>query len=325
MGEDNMGRVIATGLCAIFVLSAFVGCLGNDDDSNGNNSSSTDPLENPIWEVGDWWLYTFVTPEFGEDSARLVVGNNSTEDSAWMLGISSEQEAQRHAVINHNPFLGRMAWDNLSVFENGEPQSVFSFPFAVGNTWQFSLWSHSWDAEVTSTNDGFTSVQASSDTGGELIYTFDGYAGFLNVLTWIDSDSVERLRMQLNNYGNEFTGDVFFIRAIDLYDEMYEGFDGEAYDTFFDSGHPSNGDFDFLVWYLDVEIDSGSSQGTLSVKDHSGVTPLARVWGPSSTEKGSLGTIPSNSGEYSVTATLNGGSSIIHLKMAGGLRTQWIL
>ncbi|MBT4406997.1 MAG: hypothetical protein HOC79_03900, partial [Euryarchaeota archaeon] len=65
--------------------------------------------------------------------------------------------------------------------------------------------------------------------------------------------------------------------------------------------------------------------GTLSVKDHSGVTPLARAWGPSSTEKGSLGTIPSNSGEYSVTVTLNGGSSIIHLKMAGGLRTQWIL
>lgn len=319
-----MGRVSTGALSLLFLLSAFAGCLGGSDD-NGNSEVKQDPLSIPVWEVGDWWLYTFETPEFGEDSARLVVGENSTDDSAWMLGISSEKEAQRHAVINHNPFLGRISWENLSVFENGEPQAVFSFPFEVGSTWQFSLWGHAWNAQITSSNGGFTTIQASSDTGGELIYTFDGYAGFLNVLTWIDTDSVQRLRMQLNNYGDDFSGDVFFIRATDLYDENYQGLDGEAYDTFFDSGHPREGDFDFLVWYLDVDIDSSASQGTLSVKDHSGVTPLARVWGPDSTEKGTLGTIPSNSGEYSVTVTLNGGGSYIHLKMAGGLQTQWIL
>ena len=48
-----------------------------------------------------------------------------------MVGISSEKEAQRHAVVNHNPFLGRVTFDQLSVYENGEPQRVFNFPWGT--------------------------------------------------------------------------------------------------------------------------------------------------------------------------------------------------
>ena len=69
-------------------------------------------------------MYTFITPEFGEDNARLVVADIREEDGLFMLGISSEGEAQRHAVINHNPFLGRVTMDGLSVYENGDPQPV---------------------------------------------------------------------------------------------------------------------------------------------------------------------------------------------------------
>ena len=56
---------------------------------------------------------------------------------------------------------------------------------------------------------------------------------------------------------------------------MYEENDQEIYDSFFDSGHPSEGDWDTLVWYLDVEIASGAGgSGSLTMKDHAGASPL---------------------------------------------------
>ena len=308
-------------LVVLLIVTSLSGCITTGD---GNNGTSSGTLENPTWEVGNWWLYTFITPEFGEDSARLVVAENSSADSAWILAISTLQEAQRHAVINHNPFLGRMTWDNLSAFENGIPQPVFSFPLTSGKNWDFTLFGSSWSAEVVSTIGREATVSCSGE-GGEIIYTYSQDAEFFTTFTYLDSDGEQRMKMQLNSYGTNHTGEVWFIRATDLFDSRYEGLDGEAYDSFFDSGHPSGEDFDMLVWYLDVEIDSGASQGTITVKDHSGLTPLARAWGPSSTEKGTLGTIPANSGEYSITATLNGGTSFIHLKIAGGLQSQWTL
>ena len=54
---------------------------------------------------------------------------------------------------------------------------------------------------------------------------------------------------------------------------MYEENDQEIYDSFFDSGHPSEGDWDTLVWYLDVEIASGAGgSGSLTMKDHAGAS-----------------------------------------------------
>ena len=309
-------------LVGIILSTSLAGCM-----TSGSNSSDFDEMDEyytPQWEIGDWWLYTFITPEFGEDSARLVVAENNTDEEAWMLAISSLKEAQRHAVVSHNPFLGRMTWDNLSAYENGIPQPVFSFPLSKGKTWQFELFGSTWQAEVTSTLDRKATVSCSGD-GGEIIYTYSHDAAFFTTFSHFDSEGELRLQMQMNNFGSNHEGDVWFIRATDLFEERYENLDGEAYDTFFDSGHPSGEGFDKLVWYLDVEIGGGPSQGTISVKDHAGATPLARAWGPSSTEKGTLGTIPSNSGEYSVTATLSGGSSFIHLKVAGGLQSQWTL
>ena len=57
---------------------------------------TVDEMELPIWEIGDQWMYTFVTPQFGEDSARLVVAEIDDKEQQYVLGISSEREAQRH-------------------------------------------------------------------------------------------------------------------------------------------------------------------------------------------------------------------------------------
>jgi len=63
----------------------------------------------------------------------------------------------------------------------------------------------------------------------------------------------------------------------------------------------------------------------LTMKDHQGASPLTRAWGSGATEKGAIGTVPSISGDYSLTVTLRGGSSSLHLKVAGAIATQWTL
>ena len=113
-------------LSLLMMTVSLAGCLGEGGISSSDIGDTTeDELALPDWQIGDQWLYTFITPQFGEDSARLVVADVRTDDGLFMLGISSEGEAQRHAVINHNPFLGRVCMDGLSVYENGEPQPVF--------------------------------------------------------------------------------------------------------------------------------------------------------------------------------------------------------
>ena len=312
-------------LVALLLCVSLAGCTSNDA-SGSNNNMTEDEKQLPEWSVGQNWLYTFITPQFGEDSARLVVAEIDNGSGEYVVGISSEREAQRHAVINHNPFLGRMTIDALAVYENGEPQQVFSFPWNVGDAWTFTLFEQEWNAQTVSLQNGNAQVEAESSEGHELTYTFSGSKGFLERLVWRDADGTIQLRMDLNIARSSYSGDVFFYRARDLIDRMYEENDQEIYDSFFDSGHPSEGDWDTLVWYLDVEIASnGAASGSLTMKDHVGASPLTRAWGSGATEKGAIGTIPSNSGDYSLTVTVRGPSSFIHLKVAGALVFQWTL
>ena len=211
-------------LVALLLCMSLAGCTSNDA-SGSNNNMTEDEKQLPEWSVGQNWLYTFITPQFGEDSARLVVAEIDNGSGEYVVGISSEREAQRHAVINHNPFLGRMTMDALAVYENGEPQQVFSFPWNVGDAWSFTLFGQVWDAQTVSLQNGNAQIEAESDEGHELTYTFSGSKGFLERLVWRDAE----------------------------------------------------------------------------------------------------GTIPSNSGDYSLTVTVRGPSSFIHLKVAGALVFQWTL
>ena len=312
-------------LAALMLSLSLVGCLDGGNVSSSIGDTTADEIDLPVWEIGDQWLYSFVTPQFGEDSARLVVAEIDDEEQQYLLGISSEREAQRHAVINHNPFLGRIMIDGLSVFEQGEPQQVFNFPWEKGQQWSFILFGISWDAETINIYDGVTNVVATSDDGQLLQYEFSGRKGFIESLVWTNDTGVEQLRMTLTLDKKDYEGDVFFYRARDLMDERYENRQNDIYDSFLDSGHPSGEDWNVLVWYLDVEISNGGGSGSLSMKDHSGASPLTRAWGAGATEKGAIGTIPSNSGEYSLTVTVRGPGSFIHLKVAGALVTQWTL
>ena len=320
------GRLKAPFLVLLLLCtSVLAGCVSDSESAQEADTTTDDQKKLPVWEIGDNWLYTFITPQFGEDSARLVVADVRTDDGLFMLGISSEGEAQRHAVINHNPFLGRVTMDGLSVYENGDPQPVFNFPWMVGNSWDFRLLGQDWTATTDNIYNGDVTVSATSTEDHELSYVFSGSQGFIKSLLWTDNEGIDHLEMNLNQKKTGYTGDVFFYRAGDIHDNLYEENDQEIYDTFLDDGYSPNEVWDTLVWYLDVEISQQGGSGSLSIKDHQGASPLTRAWGAGATEKGSFGTIPSNSGDHSITVTVRGQDSFVHLKVAGALVRSWTL
>ena len=320
------GRLKAPLLVLLLLCtSVLAGCVSDSESAQEADTTTDDQKQLPVWEVGDNWLYTFITPQFGEDSARLVVADVRTDDGLFMLGISSEGEAQRHAVINHNPFLGRVTMDGLSVYENGDPQPVFNFPWMVGDSWDFRLLGQDWTATTDNIYNGDVTVSATSTEDHELSYVFSGSQGFIKSLLWTDNEGIDHLEMNLNQKKTGYTGDVFFYRAGDIHDNLYEENDQEIYDTFLDDGYSPNEVWDTLVWYLDVEISQQGGSGSLSIKDHQGASPLTRAWGAGATEKGSFGTIPSNSGDHSITVTVRGQDSFVHLKVAGALVRSWTL
>ena len=203
---------------------------------------------------------------------------------------------------------------------------MFNFPWTVGNTWEFRLLGQQWTASTDNIYNGEVTVSAQSDEGHELDYVFTGREGFIKTLVWQDNEGNENLRMNLNQKKTGYSGDVFFYRAGDLHDNLYEENDQEIYDSFFDEGYSSNEAWDTLVWYLDVEINDKGGSGSLTISDQQdGTSPLSRAWGNGATEKGSFGTIPSKTGEHRITLTLQGETSFVHLRVAGALVRSWSL
>ena len=299
-----MRGTVGASLAMLLFTASLSGCTAVTDAISGNDSADV-----PVWEVGDWWLYTFSTPEYTDDTARLVVASVSEEGgTANMLAISSLTEARRHAVLNHNPFLGRITHEDLAAFENGVAQPVMEFPLEKGNSWGFTLFSIEWQASVIDLSGDYVTMSADSDEGGRIDYVFDRSANFFSSFIWKDSAGKEQMRMMLADNGEGHTGDVYFVRGGDLYSDTWEdtGPDIEIRDTFFVSGHPSDGEWDEMIYFLDAECGTGSSSITLTLRDHFSVSALERVWGPGASEYGTLGTIPYTSEEYTFPATITG-------------------
>ena len=315
-----------TTLCGIVILILVMplsGCTQNSDTQNDSISE----INVPTWDIGNFWLYTFSTPDYSDDTARLVVASDTEEDgTAYMLTISSLTEARRHAVLNHNPFLGRMTHDGLSAFEDGVPQPVLDFPLEVGKNWNFMLFSMDWSANVVSLNSDLAVIHATSSDGSKLVYSFDSNIKFFSTFIWTDSENVEQLKMTHVDYGTGHTGDVYFVRGGDLFGDTWEndGPDFEVQDSFFVNGHPNDGDWDEMIYFLDANCGGGSSSISLTLRDHMSASVLERIWGPSSSESGTLGTIAYPSEEYTLTLTFTG-DSYLRLLVAGGITQSWSL
>ena len=316
-----MRSMSALALVTLLLSAGMAGCTGSDGDGDSNS------IGVPTWEVGDWWLYTFSTPDYSDDTARLVVASDNEEGgTAYMLAISSLTEARRHAVLNHNPFLGRVTHSDLSAFENGVAQPVLSFPIEEGGTWDFTLFSTEWAASVTGVTGSTAIIAGAASDGSRIDYVYDSGVGFFSSFIWTDTSGTEQLRMMVADQGSGHTGDVYFVRGGDLFSDTWEdsGTDIEIRDTFLVSDHPSDGDWDEMIYFIDAECGSGSSTISLTLRDHLSVSALERIWGPGASELGTLGTIPYPSGEYTLTATFTG-STYLRVRIAGGITESWSL
>lgn len=319
-----MDKVISFVMVILFFSTILSGCTALE---NNTNSNSDNVIDVPTWEIGENWLYTFTTPEYSDDTAKLVVASdNEEEGTAYMLTISSLTEARRHAVLNHNPFLGRMTHSDLSTYENGVPQLVMDFPLELSKSWTYTLFDMEWNANVISINQNIAVIQASSDEGSKLVYSYDTEIEFFRMFTWTDNENIEQLKMIFVEKGDIYSGDVYFVRGGDLYSNTWQsnGPDIEIEDSFLVSNHPNDGEWDEMIYFLDAECGSGSSSITLTLRDHLSATALFRAYGPGSSELGTLGTIPYPTEEYTLTATLTG-DSMLRLIFAGGITQSWTL
>ncbi|MFL2973530.1 MAG: hypothetical protein ACJZ4F_00980 [Candidatus Thalassarchaeaceae archaeon] len=319
-----MDKVISFVMVILFFSTMLSGCTALE---NNTNSNSDNVIDVPTWEIGENWLYTFTTPEYSDDTAKLVVASdNEEEGTAYMLTISSLTEARRHAVLNHNPFLGRMTHSDLSTYENGVPQLVMDFPLELSKSWTYTLFDMEWNANVISINQNIAVIQASSDEGSKLVYSYDTEIEFFRMFTWTDNENIEQLKMMFVEKGDIYSGDVYFVRGGDLYSNTWQsnGPDIEIEDSFLVSNHPNDGEWDEMIYFLDAECGSGSSSITLTLRDHLSATALFRAYGPGSSELGTLGTIPYPTEEYTLTATLTG-DSMLRLIFAGGITQSWTL
>ena len=171
-------------------------------------------------------------------------------------------------------------------------------------------------------------MSATSADGQSLSYSYDGWAGFIGSLTWYDSAEELQLRMMLTGSGDGHTGNVWFIRAGDIFSDEWIHESGapevEITDSFFVGDHPSQGPYDQMIYWLDAEMGGGTSSGSLTLRDHNSASALTRQWGSGAKESGNLGTIPYPSGDYTLTITQTG-DSYIRLVVAGGLTNSWEL
>jgi len=322
--EPDFMRGTTVTLILLLLGASSSGCTGLFGTDGSEEVAG--PLDVPVWDVGDWWLYTFSTPDYYDDSARLVIANTDEENGdAYMLAISSEAEALRHAVLNHNPFLGRITKDNLSPYENGNQQNVLVFPLLEGETWSFTLFSIEWTALVSSVTDEAI-ISATNSDGSRLDYVYDAEVKLFSNFIWTDPNGVEQLRMKISNHGSGHTGEVHFVRGGDLFNGIWEdqGNDIEIRDSFLVSDHPTEGEWDDMIYFLDADSGSGSSI-SFTLRDHTSASILADFWGPGASEWGTLGTIPYPSGEYTMTATFTGSSTFLKVRISAGIAQSWTI
>ena len=52
----------AIGLTMLLLMASVAGCAGLTDSGGSGGSDHT--IDVPTWHIGDWWLYTFSTPEY---------------------------------------------------------------------------------------------------------------------------------------------------------------------------------------------------------------------------------------------------------------------
>ena len=308
-------RIIVLAFSAILLGTSFGGCLGDRLLSDGDPVS----ISAPIWNKGHYWEYGIKTADIEISTTMIVAVDDDSDD--YYIGTASLIDAKRHAVLNYNPALGRVQMSDFSIYENNIAQLIFDFPLEKNKEWSFSLYGKDgFAATVVDIQADRADIVASHSDGVRIEYNFDVDTKWINSFVFTESNGETILEMQLAKHGNDYTGNSYFCRGGDLYDEEFIGPDFGYYDTeFANEGHERYGPWNYVVYYLEAEIGSGS--GELILRDHDSTNILVETFSPGNS-KNELGTVMGTSGNWTLEISLSGDADV-RIRIAGAIEYSY--
>ena len=297
----------------ILITTMSSGCLENGLFGNEEDNLS---LYSPTWEKGDFWEYA-ITIDDKQFSTTMVVSIDD-DDSDYYIGAGNLDDAKRHAVLNYNPALGRVQMSDFAVYENNMPQKIADFPLKQDKSWEFGLYGENFKASVIDITKSKAEISANADSGAFIKYTFDKDARWINNFEYTNSIGEITLVMNLGNYGSGYTGNSYFCRGGDLFDEEFIGPDFGVYDTrFANGGHERYGPWNYIVYYLEADIGS-SGGGELVLRDHEGTQVLVETFSPGINQH-IMGTVTGSSGNWTLEISLSGNADV-RARIAGAIQ-----
>lgn len=303
-----------TGITVLILLTTMVsGCLENGLFGSENDNLS---IDSPEWEKGDFWEYS-VTIDNKQFSTTMVVSVDD-DDSDYYIGTGNLDDAKRHAVLNYNPAIGRIQMSDFSIYENNVPQKIADFPLKQDKSWEFGLYGENFKASVIDITETKAEISANAESGAFIKYTFDKNARWLNNFEYTDSNGEIVLIMNLGNYGSGYTGNSYFCRGGDLFDEEFIGPDFGFYDTqFANGGNERYGPWNYIIYYLEADIGSSGS-GELVLRDQEGTEVLIETFSPG-TNQHIMGTVAGSSGNWTLEISLSGNADV-RARIAGAIQ-----
>ena len=310
-------RIFVLALSVILLGTSFGGCLGGTFSSDDGKPAL---ISAPVWSKGYYWEYGVKTADIEISTTMIVTVDDDETD--YYIGSASLMDAKRHAVLNHNPAMGRVQMSNLSIYENGIAQLLFDFPLEKNKYWSFSLYGRDgFAATVVDIQPGNAQIVAVSNDGARIEYNFDNEAKWMTSFVFTEASGETILEMQLAKHGEDYTGNSYFCRGGDLYDEEFSGPNLDFYDTVYaNDGHERYGPWNYVVYYLEAKIGSGGS-GNLILRDHEGTDILVETF-TSGTSKTELGTVMGTSGNWTLEISLSG-SSDVRIRIAGAIEYSY--
>ena len=297
----------------VLITTMSSGCLDNGIFGNGDSDFS---LSSPNWQKGDFWEYS-ITVDGKQFSTTMVVSVDD-DDSDYYVGAGNLDDAKRHAVLNYNPALGRVQMSDYSIYENNVPQRIVDFPLIQDKSWEFSIYSEDFKASVIDITESGAEISANANSGAFIKYNFDKNARWFNSFEYTNSNGEVELAMNLANYGSGYTGNSYFCRGGDLFDEEFIGPDFGVYDTVFaNEGHERYGPWNYIVYYLEADIGSSGS-GELVLRDHEGTEVLLETFSPG-TNQHIMGTVIGSSGNWTLEISLSGNADV-RARIAGAIQ-----
>ena len=308
-----MKQALSTITVLILISTMSSGCLENGLFGNEEDNLS---LYSPSWEKGDFWEYA-ITIDDKQFSTTMVVSIDD-DDSDYYIGAGNLDDAKRHSVLNYNPALGRVQMTDFSIYENNIPQKIISFPLNQDKSWEFGLYGENFKASVIDITEGKAEISANAESGAFINYIFDKEARWINNFEYTNSNGETILIMNLGNYGSGYTGNSYFCRGGDLFDEEFIGPDFGVYDTqFANGGHERYGPWNYIVYYLEANIGSSGS-GELVLRDREGSEILVETFSPG-TNQHIMGTVAGSSGNWTLEISLSGKADV-RARIAGAIQ-----